>query len=609
MKKRSNAYPSRNRAQKGRKRIERTPQRTEKNPNKMALTKGMIVTGMLLMDRRRAKLIPLYGGSSARVYIDGVTDGYSHSDIVRAKIISQAGQGIYRASLTERLGGGQSARERMQGYILGFGLHTEFSAETLAEAERVSAMPITPEVKGTEDFRQETVFTIDGADAKDFDDAVSIKSLGDGLTRLSVHIADVSHYVKINGAIEQEAYLRGTSVYFPGHVLPMLPEALSNGCCSLRPDEDRLVLSCIMDVDGDGIVRAYRIVRGIIRSCSRLTYDGVNELLARGDQNAPLYSELSQMAQLAGVLHEKRIARGCVDIDLPEARIHLDEDGEVLDVTAPLRGVSERMIEEFMLLANETVARKLMLEGLPALYRVHETPDPEKIDALRRFAKQAGFHVRGIKNPVKPHQMQELLDQAKDGTLYRALSMLTMRSMQKARYAREPLGHFGLAAEDYCHFTSPIRRYPDLFVHRALGAMLDGNQQLTKKLAASAPEAAQRTSACEVTAMEAERAIDKMLCARWAQAHVDESFDAVITSVIARGFFAALDNTVEGMVPVSELSGDFFLDERTLSLKSMRAGVRFTVGQKIKIKIKSVESGTNRIDFTLDTDSLTETKK
>lgn len=592
---------TRGRGVKGRERLKTTlGKREEKRPHgaERMLTPGMLLTGMLLSDRR-PKLIPLAGGSDAKVYIQGELGECAHGDIVRARVSAREGKRTYYAQILERLSTGTDALSRTRALAVGFGLHMAFDREVLAQAEQASAQPLPLGDPQREDFRRLESFTIDGADAKDFDDALSVGDAPAGLTRLYVHIADVSHYVQPGTPMDQEALTRGTSVYFPNLVLPMLPEALSNGCCSLRPGEDRLTLTCVMDVDAAGSVRAHRITPGVIRSCCRFTYDQVNALFA--DETAldacPQGKALARLRTLARTLNRRRLARGAVDIDLPEPKIATDAQGEVLNVTAPARGESERLIEECMLLANETVARVLREAAMPALYRVHEQPDPEKTEALKRFAKKAGFSVKGLRAPVTASMLSALLEQAKGQDLYPALAMLTMRSMQKARYDAAPLGHFALAATDYCHFTSPIRRYPDLFVHRALYALAQGDEKAQKQLRAQADEAAALSSQTEVTATDAERAVDKMMMARWASAHVGEVFDAHITGVTGSGFFAALPNLVEGMSPVWTMRDEFVFDEETLSLRGVNTGVRYTVGMRVRVRIESVQEVLGRIDL------------
>lgn len=599
MKHQTKAHRTRGRRSKGGERVERKQGKYDavKAP---VIVPGTVLTGILLCDRT-PKLVPLAGGASVKVYIEGDLGECVHGDVVRAKITGRESKHIYHAKIVARLSGDADALSRTKALAAGFGLRMTFDADTLAEAQRVSAQPVSSGAGERFDFRQTMCFTIDGADAKDFDDAVGIGDAPAGLTRLYVHIADVSHYVRVDTSLDAEAYARGTSVYFPNMVLPMLPEALSNGCCSLRPDEDRYTLSCVMDVDASGTVRDRFITRGIIRSARRFTYDEVNALLQdeKTLSTCPQGEALKRLCALAHTLHRRRVERGCVDIDLPEARIAVDENGEVTDVTAPVRGESERMIEECMLLANETVARLLRERSLPALYRVHEQPDPEKIDALKRFAKKAGFLVKEIRQPVSPRMLAALLRQAEGKSVYPALAMLTMRSMQKARYDDAPLGHFALAAEDYCHFTSPIRRYPDLLVHRSIGAWLDGDAQAQKKLRMMMDEAAQRTSESEIVAMDAERAVDRMMMARWAEKHIGEEFDARVSGVTSAGFFASLDNLVEGMVPVWTLKDEFVCDEDSQCLRGVYTGARYAVGKVVRVRIAGVQQALGRIDFEL----------
>lgn len=479
-------------------------------------------------------------------------------------------------------------------------LEEGFPQNVLAAAQKLPSAVLEDELKGREDLRSLNIFTIDGADTQDFDDAISIEKTN-GVFRLGVHIADVSHYVKSNSILDQEAARRATSVYFPGHVLPMLPEQLSNGICSLNPGVDRLTLSCIMDIDSSGQVLEYTITPSVIQSKARLVYDDVTRALENRDPSSlqGQYEALVTLQELYEALRAKRMARGALDLDVDESHITLGEDGVPVSVQKAQRGVANKMIEEFMLVANETVAAHAKYLELPFLYRVHETPNPEKIKAFDFFVSNLGYSLKGSsRDSIHPKTLQAVLNACNGTSESPVISSIMLRSLQKARYFPTPLGHFGLAAKDYCHFTSPIRRYPDLFIHRVLKAQLAGRP--IRAYAKNLEENAKHCSEKERAAMEAERAMDDSLKCRFMQDKVGEEFDGIVTGVTGFGVFVALENTIEGLIHVNELDDDYYVfNEKLYTLTGERKRKTFALGDGLRVKVEAVNTATRRIEFSL----------
>jgi ribonuclease R len=489
-----------------------------------------------------------------------------------------------------------------------FGLPVNFSTAALEEAERIPDRVPDAEHAGREDFRDQTAVTIDGETARDFDDAVTLKKLPGGGYLLGVHIADVSHYVREGSALDQEAFARGTSVYFPDRAIPMLPPRLSSGICSLKPLEDRLVFSVLMEVDGRGQVSRARFARGLLRSRARMTYTSVARiLLERDPEEIRRYEELVQlfqsMEELCAILHHKRRRRGAVDFDLPEAEISFDDNGKVISVLAAERNVAHRIIEEFMLLANECVARQLTASGGPALYRVHEKPDPSKVDSFAEFALALGYRLERRDGQYRPVEFQKFVEQLEGKSEGRFLAYLMLRSFMQARYSEQNLGHFGLATQEYTHFTSPIRRYPDLVVHRLLSECLkqEPSELWRSRMADALPGLAQHTSARERIADEAEREIEKIKKVQFMAGKVGDEFDAVIFSVTRQGFFVELlDHFVEGFVPVGTLIDDrYFYKERTHSFVGEMHRRRFELGARIRVRLDNADQENSRLTFSL----------
>jgi ribonuclease R len=489
-----------------------------------------------------------------------------------------------------------------------FGLPVDFSSEALREAENLPGCVLKEEYAGREDFRETVTLTIDGETARDFDDAVGIRKLPSGNFLLGVHIADVSHYVRENSFIDIDAYARGTSVYFPDRAIPMLPTKLSGGICSLKPDVDRLVLSAIMEVDAKGKVVAKRFVEGILRSRARMTYTEVATIL--NDRNSPertRYAELVPgleiMEELCLILSKKRYRRGAVDFDLPEAEMQFDEDGKIIGVIPAERNIAHRIIEEFMLLANECAAETLANCEAPALYRVHEKPDPLKVEEFAAFASILGYRLEKHDGEYRSRDFQKFVAQLQKKAERRFLVYLMLRSFMQARYSAENLGHFGLAAAEYTHFTSPIRRYPDLFIHRSLKRCMGKENLDGRREPISDPlsEIAQHVSSRERIADEAEREIEKIKKAQFMADKIGEEFGAIVFSVIRQGFFVELiEHYVEGFVPLGTLiDDDYEYKEKTHSFVGERRHRRFQLGSRIRVRLDRVDRETARLSFSV----------
>ena len=483
-------------------------------------------------------------------------------------------------------------------------INPEFPNEVLKEAESIPDHVLDSDRVGRKDLTKNMVITIDGDDSKDFDDAVGLDMLPNGNFHLEVDIADVTHYVKEGSPLDEEAYARGTSTYLVDRVIPMLPFRLSNGICSLNPGEDRLALTCEMEIDHSGNVVKHEIYPSVIQSKYRMTYNNVNEIL-KGDEElneeyAPLVPMLKQMAQLHEILFNKRHQRGAIDFEETEAQIIVDENGKPIDIKLRERGTSEKMIESFMLAANETVAEHYNVKHVPFLYRVHEKPDEEKIKNFFEFAAAMGVQVKGNLKEITPKMFQNVLSDVVGTPEEQVVTIMLLRSLQQARYSDEPLGHFGLAAKYYTHFTSPIRRYPDLTVHRMIhsyaehGFTDDEQAKWSNKL----QEIAEHTSSRERISINAERAVDDLKKTEYMADQVGNTFDAVVSSVTSFGMFIQLDNTVEGLIHISNMKDDFYeFDEKSLSMHGRGTGKIFKVGQPIKVKLIRADVEHRQIDF------------
>lgn len=517
--------------------------------------------------------------------------------------------------ITEILGHVNDPGVDILSIVKGYDLPVEFEEKLLNQAERVGKPVSEADMAGRRDLRSLQMVTIDGEDAKDLDDAVSLTREGENYC-LGVHIADVSNYVQENSALDREALNRGTSVYLVDRVIPMLPHTLSNGICSLNQGEDRLALSCLMKVNKKGEVVSYEIAETVICVDRRMSYTAVRKILEEGDPELiQEYEELvpmfQDMQELAAILRKKRRQRGSIDFDFPESKIILDQKGNPVSIEPYERNVATDLIEDFMLLANETVAQHFYWMEVPFLYRTHETPDAEKIEKLATFIHNFGYHIK-IKtsdHEVHPKEIQKLLASI-EGTEEEALiARLALRSMKQAKYSVECTGHFGLACACYCHFTSPIRRYPDLQIHRIIKEQLRGRlmEKRIDHYKEILPEVARQTSRLERRADEAERETDKLKKAQYMKHHIGETLEGIISGITAWGIYVELPNTVEGMIHVARLTGDYYYyKEETFEMVGRDTGRCFKLGQRLKVFVDSVDMVSKSVDFLLAEDDMEE---
>lgn len=478
---------------------------------------------------------------------------------------------------------------------------SEFPEDVIAEANAIPDAPTEKDLIGRVDLRQEVTFTIDGADAKDLDDAVHIKLLDNGHFELGVHIADVSYYVTEGSALNREALSRGTSVYVTDRVVPMLPERLSNGICSLNPNLDRLTQSCIMEIDQNGRVVNHQITQSVINTTYRMTYIAVNDIIAGDEEICSEYesivSSVQHMVTLHHTLEAMRTRRGALNFDTSEAKIMVNDKGMPVDIVIRNRGIAERMIESFMLAANETVAEHYARLKLPFIYRIHEEPKAEKLQKFIDYASVFGVQIQGTATKITQSALQDFMKKVQGQPGSEVLSMMLLRSMQQARYSEHNHGHYGLAAEYYTHFTSPIRRYPDLLVHRMIRDYDDKAMDKADHFANLIPEIATQTSSLERRAIDAERIVEAMKKAEYMEEYVGEEFEGVVASVVKFGMFVELPNTIEGLIHVTTLPEYYHFNERTLTLQGEKSGKVFRVGQQIKVKLIRSDKETGDIDF------------
>lgn len=487
-------------------------------------------------------------------------------------------------------------------------LAVEFPEEVYAEIEHLGTEVAEADKKGREDLRDLLTITIDGADAKDLDDAVSLKRLGNGNFELGVHIADVSHYVRENTELDKEAYARGTSVYLVDRVIPMLPHKLSNGICSLNPHVDRLALSCLMEVNGRGEVVSHRILESVINSDYRMTYTAVREILEDGtpallEQYAEILPMLEDMEELRQILGEKRRKRGSVNFDLPESKIILDENGKPIDIKPYEKSIATNMIEEFMLVCNETIAENSFWQEMPFMYRSHQEPDEDKLEKMEQFLRGFGYYLRKKDGEIHPRELQKVLQKAEETDEERIITRMVLRSMMQARYTAENGGHFGLAAKYYCHFTSPIRRYPDLEIHRMIKKMLHG--ELDEKASAyyrrKMPDWAKHCSKQERVAEDAERDTDALKKVEFMEDKVGQIYEGIISGVTNWGIYVELPNTIEGMVALSQMDDDYYeFDEKKMLVFGKRTKKSYRLGDKVVVSVAKVDRMMGTIDFVFE---------
>jgi len=534
----------------------------------------------------------------------GQDGGAGRGDVVVVRITHWGDHHLGPTGEVEKvLGPATEAGVDVLAVIYGHGLPLDFPAEVLEEAEAIRRAGVRPEdLEGRVDLRHLHVVTIDPADAKDHDDALSIELLDDGTREVGIHIADIGHYVREGSALDAEALRRGTSIYLVDRVIPMLPEALSADLGSLLPGEDRLALSLLVRVDADDVVRAHRLVRSVIRSRRKVSYDEAQQVIDGTDSIDPETDRtIRELVVISRVLREARAARGSLDFDLPEARVVLNTQGEPTDIQRVLRLESHRLIEDFMLLANETIAAEAVRRRIPMVYRVHEPPDGDRIEQLREFVAAFGHRLSRRAEPT-PKEIQRLLERVRGRPEENLISTVVLRSMKQARYSPENLGHFGLAARSYLHFTSPIRRYPDLMVHRLVArALIDGESLEPDSLDELLTTVARISSERERVAVEAERDSVALKKVEFMERHLGDTFAGTISGVTAYGFFVLLDDFfVEGLVHVSWLTDDYYLFiEEQFALVGERTRRRFQLGDRVEVQVTAVDREERRIDFRL----------
>ncbi|MGO5014902.1 ribonuclease R [Niallia sp. Sow4_A1] len=486
------------------------------------------------------------------------------------------------------------------------GLPLAFPENVLDQANSAPDTIDEKEIANRRDLRNETIVTIDGADAKDLDDAVTVTILENGHYKLGVHIADVSYYVTENSPIDVEAEERGTSVYLVDRVIPMIPHRLSNGICSLNPKVDRLTLSCEMEISPEGEVVKHEIFQSVIKTTERMTYADVNSILHEKDEALRAKYEglvpmFERMEELAAILRKKRMTRGAIDFDFKESKVIVDEDGKPQDVILRERSVAEKLIEEFMLVANETVAEHFHWMQVPFIYRIHEDPKEEKLRRFFEFITNFGYIVKGTANSVHPRALQEIIEAVQGTPEEMVISTVMLRSMQQAKYYPESLGHFGLSTEFYTHFTSPIRRYPDLIVHRLIRTYLiegDISSATQEKWNSRLTEIAEHSSSMERRSVEAERETDELKKSEYMLDKIGEEYDGIISSVTNFGMFVELTNTIEGLVHVSYMTDDYYrYDERHFAMIGERTGKVFRIGDEITVRVVNVNKDERAIDF------------
>lgn len=508
----------------------------------------------------------------------------------KAKIVFSFGSALRASSCSEAI-------------IAESGVVPEFPENVLHEAKKLAAAGVwADDYKDRLDLRDQIIFTIDSAESKDLDDAVSIERTADGYT-LGVHIADVSHYVRGNSPLDKEALERGTSIYYADKVIPMLPKELSNGICSLNPDEDRLTFSAIMNLTKDGILKDFKFAKSVIRSRVKGVYSEINSLLdnTADDNIREKYSGLEDtikiMDELADILISNRKKRGAPEIETTESKLIIDND-ICQGVKPRTRGKSEMIIEEFMLTANEAAARLAREKEVPFVYRVHESPSPEKISDLKDGLRRLNVDIPSF-SEAKPVHLAQILENAKDKPVYPVVNMMTLRSMAKAKYEPEPKGHFGLALEDYAHFTSPIRRYPDLAIHRILSDIVNGadKEWLDKRYSGFVQRASQRSTETEIRAMNIERDCEDCYKAEYMQQHIGEVFEGLISSVTEFGFYVELPDTIEGLVHVNSLPEGNYIYDGYFSLADEYSSTTFTVGDRVRVMVAGANVNSGKIDF------------
>lgn len=541
-------------------------------------------------------------------YHNNLVDGHK----VLVKLLNRNNKGEYNCQIIKVLGHINDPGVDVLCIMAKYNINDAFPKEVMEQVDNEIPSSITEEeikerLNGTgKDLRDEVIFTIDGDDTKDIDDAISIDYLDNGNYKLGVHIADVSYYVKENSPLDKEALSRGTSVYLADRVTPMLPHELSNGICSLNPNVDRFALSCVMEIDSNGNVVDYDIFDSIIRSRIQMTYKKVNKVIEDNEipEGYEEYADkLKMMKKLADILRKNKVNKGYIDFDIDEPKVIINEDGEAIDVILRERGAGEKLIEDFMIAANETVATHFSNLDYPLIYRVHGEPSEEKMTNFMHLVSIMGYKLVGNFRHITPKSIQEMLNQLKDKKEYYILSSQMLRSMQKAVYDTNNIGHFGLASKMYCHFTSPIRRYPDLTVHRSIRKCLLSKNISLESITAwekKLPMMAEHSSIKERDSIDCEREVDDMKMAEYMEKHIGERYHGIITGVQSFGFFVQLPNMIEGLVHVEELKGDYYMyDESTFSLTSPKNKRGFRLGDEVDVVVKAASKENHTVDFAL----------
>ena len=537
--------------------------------------------------------------------------GIKNGDKVIA-VITDYGSGNKNpeGKIKENLGNIRTPGTDILAIVKSFGIPSEFPEKVMKQAQRVPDHVLDADRDGRLDLRHLQTVTIDGEDAKDLDDAISLTKEGD-IYHLGVHIADVSNYVQYNSALDREALKRGTSVYLADRVVPMLPERLSNGICSLNQGEDRLALSCLMDINEKGKVVSHQIAETMINVNERMCYTDVKNILEDTDEEAKkrydaLIPMFFMMKELSGILRNSRHHRGSIDFDFPESKIILNAAGKAIDVKPYEANVATKIIEDFMLMANETVAQEYCTEEIPFVYRTHDNPDPEKVESLLTLLHNQGVKIQKAKEEITPKEIQQIIESIEGLPNEAMISRLVLRSMKQAKYTTECSGHFGLAAKYYCHFTSPIRRYPDLQIHRIIKDNLRGRlmrEGRTEHYAEILDEVARQSSVCERRADEAERESDKLKKAEYMSYHLGEEFEGIISGVTGWGLYVELPNTVEGLVHVNTLRDDYYVfDQESYELRGEMTKKVYKLGDKVRVRVADADKMLKTVDFELVSD-------
>ena len=529
----------------------------------------------------------------------------NHKVLVKITKYPQDGKNA-EGKIIEVLGNVNEAGVDMLSLIKEYNLPSTFPEEVVEEAKKYGDKIDEKDIKNRVDFRDREIFTIDGEDAKDLDDAVRVEKLDNGNYKLEVHIADVSHYVKENSLLDREAIIRGTSIYMLGRVIPMLSRELSNGICSLNEGEDRFTLSCIMEIDKKGNVISGEVVKGIINVTKRMSYTDVQAILDGNElvinHYKPYIQEFKNMEELALILKNKRMEQGYLNLDIPESKIGLDIDGKVVSVGKYETSFANEIIEQFMLSANETIAEKFYWLQAPFIYRVHEKPDIEKIQELNKFLFNFGLKIKANKDNIYPKEFAKILEETKGKEEEKVVSNLVLRTLKLARYEAENKGHFGIASNYYCHFTSPIRRYPDLFIHRVISKYLEENYDVKENWIEEhqkqAEDRAKQSSEREKIATKVEREAEDLKKAEYMESRIGEEYEGIVSSITSFGMFVELENTIEGLIRFEDLGDEYFIyNEEKKQLIGEKSNKVYKIGDKVKIRVKKASKILRQIDF------------